>query len=284
LTVSSEPGQGTTFTLRVPMNLAVARALLVQAGGQTFAVPLASVLQVLRPDADDAASDQTNLQVVLTEAFDLPRSESEPNRRPPVLILDAGERSLALTVDRILGCREVVVKPLGNHLHRVYGVAGATLASDGSVILILNPADLLRPPTRQQPAPVAPLPARSCPLTVLVVDDSPSVRRVTSSLLLSAGWLAREARDGVEALEQFGAGHPPNLVLLDVEMPRMDGYETLAALKNDPQRRAVPVVMVTSRAGDKHRRKALDLGANGYVVKPYQEEELLALIRTLVRK
>ena len=126
-------------------------------------------------------------------------------------------------------------------------------------------------------------PAHSA-LTVMVVDDSPSVRRIVTNLIKSAGWTPVPAKDGLEALEVLHHSPAlPDLVLLDIEMPRMDGYELLATLRSQEAYRDVPVVMVTSRAGDKHRRKALDLGATGYVVKPYQDESLLQTIRQLAR-
>jgi CheY-like chemotaxis protein len=119
----------------------------------------------------------------------------------------------------------------------------------------------------------------------MVVDDSPSVRRVVSNLLKNAGWRPLAAKDGLEALELLHrASVIPDLVLLDIEMPRMDGYELLTSLRNQEAFRDIPVVMVTSRAGDKHRRKAMDLGATGYVIKPYQDELLLETIRHLVRE
>ena len=123
------------------------------------------------------------------------------------------------------------------------------------------------------------------PVRVMVVDDSPSVRRVVTNLIKNAGWSAVPAKDGLEALETLQrATSLPDLILLDIEMPRMDGYELLSTLRGQEAFRELPVVMVTSRAGDKHRRKALDLGATGYVVKPYQDEALLKLIRELVAR
>jgi CheY-like chemotaxis protein len=163
---------------------------------------------------------------------------------------------------------------------------------DGSVVLILNPADLLREPVRARQRDRAPTAAATAAapsrmkesLTVMVVDDSPSVRRVVSNLLKNAGWQPVAAKDGLEALEILHrSGSLPDLVMLDIEMPRMDGYELLSTLRAQEAYKHLPVLMVTSRAGEKHRRKALDLGASGFLVKPYQDEALLNQIRQLVR-
>src|SRR5262249_18458231 len=162
-----------------------------------------------------------------------------------------------------------------------------TLMGDGSVVLILNPAEMLSHPARPR-RPLTMMFSGTADfqdaLSVMVVDDSPSVRRVISNLLKNAGWKAILAKDGVDALEQLQqAAEPPDLLLLDVEMPRMDGYDLLTALKAQGALRDLPVVMITSRAGDKHRRKAFELGASAYLVKPYQDEALLDLIRQLTR-
>jgi chemosensory pili system protein ChpA (sensor histidine kinase/response regulator) len=195
---------------------------------------------------------------------------------------------VALVVDHLLGGREIVVKNLGTHLRRVHGITGATLLGDGSVVLILNPAELLSQPAAGA-KPVRPaIPTTPAPrvlLTVMVVDDSPSVRRIVSNLLRNAGWHTLLAKDGLDALEQLQqTAKLPDLLLLDVEMPRMDGYDLLTALKAQDTLRDLPVVMITSRAGDKHRRKAFELGASAYLVKPFQDEALLDLIRQLTRR
>jgi chemosensory pili system protein ChpA (sensor histidine kinase/response regulator) len=227
--------------------------------------------------------------VALGQALRLTQAADASIERPPVLLLNLGDRHVGLVVEQLLGAREIVIKTLGNHVRRLHGVVGATLMGDGTVVLIVNPPDLVREPVRSP----APLRAQSTPpagraarqsLKVMVVDDSPSVRRVVANLIKSANWSAVAAKDGLEALEILHhAATLPDLILLDVEMPRMDGYELLATLKAQAAFRDIPVVMVTSRAGEKHRHKALDLGADGYVVKPYQDELLLNTIRKLVR-
>jgi chemosensory pili system protein ChpA (sensor histidine kinase/response regulator) len=204
-----------------------------------------------------------------------------------VLLRAAGKR-VALQVDRLLGGREVVIKSLGRPHKRLFGVTGATLLGDGSVVLILNPVELVRGAggPSQAPLPARPAqPARARDnLRVLVVDDSPSVRRVLTMLLTGAGWQTTAAKDGLEALELLHrGGDRPDVVLTDVEMPRMDGYELLATVRREPELAHLPVAVLTSRSADKHRRKALDLGASAYVVKPYQDRNLLDILRQLAR-
>jgi chemosensory pili system protein ChpA (sensor histidine kinase/response regulator) len=296
LNVDAPPGRGTCFTIRLPMTLAITRALLVRASQETFAVPLDAVRQIVRAEPEDIeqlgqepvirVGGRVYPVVYLTRVLGLKQSSEESARRSPVLVLNTGTRDVGLVVDQLLGGREIVIKNLGNHLRQVRGVSGATLMGDGSVVLILNPLDLVSDGMQARvtrPTPVAVVRPRET-LTILVVDDSPSVRRVVTNLLRSAGWQPVAAKDGLEALEILQhSATPPDLILLDIEMPRMDGYELLSTLRGQDAYRHVPVVMVTSRAGEKHRRRALDLGASGYMVKPYQDEALLSVIRQLVR-
>jgi chemosensory pili system protein ChpA (sensor histidine kinase/response regulator) len=300
LSLTSTPGQGATFTIRLPMTLAITRALLVRAHGQTFAIPLPSVTQILR--LDESIADRIGGEEVvriggkvyprysLGKILELKQPADETEQRPPVVILDVGEKQVALIVDKLLGGREIVVKNLGTHVRYLRGVTGATLMGDGTVVLILNPNELIQT-TASSRGPQVRLPqisttARSRQdLRVMIVDDSPSVRRVVTTLIKSVGWTPVAAKDGLDALEILHRSTElPDVVVLDIEMPRMDGYELLTTLKGQASYRRIPVVMVTSRSGEKHRRKALDLGASGYVVKPYQDEALLNTLRTLVRE
>jgi len=205
----------------------------------------------------------------------------------PLLIVDAGSQFIALQVDTILGEREVVVKTLGPLLQRVRGVSGATVLGDGRVMLIINPLDFAAPDQAAPLAPAARVQVRTLhgdeQLTVMIVDDSISVRQVVSNLVESSGWRAVGASDGFAALEILQRLEKrPDIILLDVEMPRMDGYELLARLKNRDLWRRIPVVMLTSRAGEKHRLRALELGAAEYIVKPYKDDDMRATIRHLV--
>ncbi|TEU15036.1 MAG: response regulator [Anaerolineales bacterium] len=305
VTLDSTPGQGATFTIRLPMTLAVTRALLVKAHNETFAIPLSAVTQILRLEREEIehvgqepvvwVGGQVYPMLRLGQVLNLRQPAAETVQRLPVLILNAGAKQVALVVDQLLAGREIVIKTLGNHLRRVHGVTGATLMGDGSVVLILNPADLIieapqpeawAPPFDKLRTQLQPLATRAREaLTVMVVDDSVSVRRVVSKLIKSAGWQPMAAKDGLDALEIIQhSAQPPDLILVDIEMPRMDGYELMATLRAQEAYRNIPLVILTSRAGEKHHRKALELGASDYIVKPYQDETLLNIIRHLVRE
>ena len=299
VTLDSDPGQGATFTIRLPMTLAITRALLVQAHRETFAVPLDSVLQILRlgPDEIEHVGQEPVVRIggqvypvfYLGKVLNLTQPADETVERFPVLILNTGVKRVALAVDQLVAGREIVIKPLGNHLRRVHGLTGATLMGDGSVVLILNPAELAVEPERPAIRSLTPIHTRATAApeatTVMIVDDSVSVRRVVSNLIKNGGWQPVAAKDGLEAIEIIQrSAQPPDLILVDIEMPRMDGYELMSKLKGQEAYRDVPLVVLTSRAGKKHRRKALDLGASEYVVKPYQDEALLGIIRHLVQE
>ncbi|MFO0824319.1 MAG: response regulator [Gemmataceae bacterium] len=295
--VASIPGQGTTFTVRLPLTLAVIRALMVQAAGQTFALPLGSITQILRLDPEQCGKlgnqdvvrigDSTVPQFTLSKRLGL-RGALDPPPRSPAVVLSVADRRYVVVIDQILGGREVVVKSLGTHVRRAPGIAGATLMGDGSVVLILDPTELCSPTrvravhsnTAEVTAGHAQRVAVAKQLTVLIVDDSPSVRRIVAGQLRDAGFNPLTARDGLDALEVLHhAEHSPDVVMLDVEMPRMDGYELLSTIRASAEYAHLPVVMLTSRAGDKHRSKAMQLGATGYLVKPYQPTELVRVLR-----
>jgi chemosensory pili system protein ChpA (sensor histidine kinase/response regulator) len=252
--------------------------------------------QILRLSAEESARmirervvslNNKLLPVVrLSEALEIPDIADSPSKLP-VLIVRVGESEVALVVDDIVEGREVVIKSLGRHLQRVRGIMGATIFGDGSVVPILNVVDLLGKHEVESVtthAPVATVPARvqRDTLTVMIVDDSPSVRRVMSNLIKGASWTPLTAKDGLDAIEMLrNATALPDVVLTDIEMPRMDGYELLAALKANEVLARLPVAMITSRAGEKHRRKALDNGATDYLTKPYSDEQLLSMVRRM---
>jgi chemosensory pili system protein ChpA (sensor histidine kinase/response regulator) len=296
ITIDSTPNEGTSFTIRLPLTLAVIRALVVKVHGQPFAIPLAALQQILRLGAEDSAKvlrdrvvsmNNKLLPVVrLSEALEISEGPDVPTRLP-VLIVRVGESEVALVVDDIVEGREVVIKSLGRHLQRVRGIMGATIFGDGSVVPILNVVDLLgkheaEAVTTHVPVAAAPARKQRDTLTVLIVDDSPSVRRVMTNLIKGASWTPLTAKDGLDALEMLrNATALPDVVLTDIEMPRMDGYELLAALKANEVLARLPVAMITSRAGEKHRRKALDNGAADYLTKPYSDEQLLSMVRRM---
>jgi chemosensory pili system protein ChpA (sensor histidine kinase/response regulator) len=293
--VTSQPGRGTVMSVRVPMTLAITRILLVRSGGQIFGLPLAAVVQIARPHPASISlvgaervftvDGQTYPLRDLAEALGLPPAADSPAVQP-VLIANLSRRRIALAVDEIVNSRDAVVKTLGTHLRRVPGIWGATLLGDGTVVLILNPADLAG--AAEAPIVVRPLAPRASvehePYSVLIVDDSLSMRHVLSVAVKKAGWTPVPARDGLEALDIIQrATRPPDLVLLDIEMPRMDGFEFLSTIRSQKARLDLPIVMLTSRSGDKHRHKATALGVTDYMVKPFQEDALIRNIDRLVK-
>lgn len=300
ISVRSEPGKGITFTIRLPMTLAVMRALLVKSNGETFAIPQSSVGQIVRVERKEieTVGQEPVIRVGgraypvhrLGEVLKLKQPADESLERVPVLILNTGTEQIALIVDQLLTGREIVIKTLGNHLRRVHGITGATLMGDGTVVLIINPMDLLNAPIQAEGRTWTPIYIPTHAPTsvhkawsVMIVDDSVSVRRVVSNLIRRAGWQPVSAKDGLEALEIIQrSGDLPDLILLDIEMPRMDGFELMATLKGHEAYRNIPIAILTSRAGDKHRRKALELGATEYIVKPYQDDALLSMVRNRI--
>jgi chemosensory pili system protein ChpA (sensor histidine kinase/response regulator) len=292
--ITSRPGLGTTVSIRVPMTLAITRILLVRAGGEVLGLPLASVVQITRPHPTSIAvvgaervftlDGRTYPLRELAEMIGLPRAADAPAVQP-VLIANLAQRRVAIAVDEIINSRDAVVKTLGSHLKRVPGIWGATLMGDGTVVLILNPADLAG-------AAEGPVVVRQPIVTthehesyqVLIVDDSLSMRNVLSVAVKKAGWTAVPARDGLEALDIIQRStRPPDLVLLDIEMPRMDGFEFLSTIRSQKPFADLPIVMLTSRSGEKHRDKARALGATDYMVKPFQEDALVRNIDRLIQ-
>jgi len=209
----------------------------------------------------------------------------EVQRYNPVVLLKSGTSQAAVLVDLIEGTREIVVKNIGPQMARITGVAGATVRGDGRVMLILNPVPLAlrwasQPRSaveRAAPAEALELSAALQPPMVLVVDDSLTVRKITTRLLTREGFRVDSAKDGVDALEKM---HDliPDVVLLDVEMPRMDGFELARVMRSDARLKSVPIIMITSRTADKHRNHAFEIGVNVYLGKPYQEQQLLDAI------
>jgi chemosensory pili system protein ChpA (sensor histidine kinase/response regulator) len=222
--------------------------------------------------------------VRLADALNLPgEADPEPDRLAAMLI-DAGKRSFVLVADRILEAAEAVVKNMGGLLRRVHGISAATIAGDGSVVLILNPGQLVDGPPAEFRLDQMEVrdEINDQQLKVLIVDDSLGVRRVVTRLLESAGWISVAARDSIEALEALKKmPTPPDALLCDVEMPRMDGYELAANLKSSMFAH-IPFLMLTSRAGKKHRDRAKELGVNDYLIKPFQDEALPTAIRSAV--
>ena len=289
--VASEAGQGARFTITLPLTLAVAQVVLVVAGGRTHAVPstLVEAVQQVR-EADLAAAIVAGSialaghELALYGLPDLLGMDDDERittqRSTPVLVLNGGSRRIALRVDEVLGNREVVVKNIGRQLARMPGIDGATVLGSGEIVLILDPLALAQQPQGEARVKQAVAPQVRRP-TVMVVDDSLTVRRVTQRLLEREGYRVVLAKDGIEALELIGQG-APDLMLVDIEMPRMDGFDLTRNVRGNEATKAIPIIMITSRTADKHRNVALGLGVNAYFGKPYQETVLLAAIEGLL--
>jgi chemosensory pili system protein ChpA (sensor histidine kinase/response regulator) len=299
VTIDTQAGQGTRFTIRLPLTLAVTQVVLVRAGGKTYALPSTLVEQLLQLKEgalrDARARRELTLHGQSAVLHYLPALMGEADAQPhaqrsaPVMMLYNGNERLALQVDDVLGNREVVVKNIGPQLSRMAGIAGATVLGSGEIVLILNPLELaqhlaLRPDLQARSGAAAgagkePVARR----TIMVVDDSLTVRRVTQRLLEREGYAVLLAKDGVDALEQMRDCRP-DLMLADIEMPRMDGFDLTRQVRADPRLRAMPIVMITSRTADKHRNHARELGVDAYFGKPFQEAELLETISALLAR
>jgi len=300
--IASTPGRGTTFTITLPLTLAVTQAVMVRAGTTIHAVPSVMIEQVQEYKAQPYAGVVAKGEIVWKENRYALRSllpllgEADtpaPARQIPVLLLKSGVQRAAIRVDEIIGNREVVVKTIGPQLARLAGISGATVLGNGQVVLILNPVQLVHrdgAASAAAPVPAAPVsqpeavaPAKGTSRLVMVVDDSLTVRKITGRMLAREGYEVATAKDGVDALQQL-QDLRPDCILLDVEMPRMDGFEFTRNVRADADTRAIPIIMITSRTADKHRNHAIELGVNEYMGKPYQEDQLLALIKQYTQK
>ncbi len=287
LHIHSTPGEGTTFHIRLPISLGILPVLFVRAGQQVYTVPMSSVAHIWQPD--DNQTPDTTAFFHLSEVLGAPRPTNADAEAAPkaALIFPLRQRQIGVYVDEVLTDREVVIKPLPPHLRR-QGVRGVTLTPTGELLLLLDLPELAhRALSGEQARRVAGPPQKSAPATptttgpkVLVVDDSLFMRRTMETQLTRAGYRVRSARDGLEALELISED-PPELVLLDIEMPQLDGYGVLGMLRNQPRLSRIPVAVLTSRAADKYRQHALNLGARAYLVKPCPHDILLQTVAEL---
>jgi len=295
--IESHSGQGTCFTIRIPFSLAVMQAIGVTVGEQQYFVPLNSVSGVARitpaeylklckqesPEYEFAGEKYPILELEPLLGSDLVPHQSG---NISLLMIRAGDHKAAFRVSELQGHQEVVMKPVGPQISSIPGILGATISADGRVVLILDIGPLIRRGLAQAAAPAAvvaiakPAEKARAPL-VMVVDDSITMRKVTSRVLENHAVEVMTAQDGLDAIENLH-DRIPDLMLLDIEMPRMDGYELAEHVRADPRLRHVPIVMITSRAGQKHRKRARDAGANDYMTKPYQEAELVAKVSEML--
>ncbi len=287
--VFSERDKGARFVIHLPLTLAIAQTLMVQANHETYAFHagiVEHIQQVKHLELENLYSKrQIEWNGNIYPLHNLTRMLGNENHQPeihpynPILLLRSGERRLAVHVDKLVGSQEVVVKNIGSQLARLPIIAGATVLGTGKVVMILNPITLAQRAASavaaSKPLDVALMKAQ--PL-VMVVDDSLTVRKATSRMLTRAGYQVVTAKDGVDALEKL-AEFSPAVMLLDIEMPRMDGFELTKRLRSDPKTRHLPIIIITSRAAEKHRLYAQELGVNAYLGKPFQEEELLEHIK-----
>jgi len=303
LDIDSTVGRGTTFTVRLPFTVSVNRALMVSTGEDFYAIPLNTIEGIVRvstyeleeyykPDAPlyEYAGQQYRLQYL----GNLLNSDHHPKLQGqalplPVILVRGTEQPMALQVDNLMGSREIVVKSLGPQFNSVRGVSGATILGDGNVVVILDLPAMIRSDILSERQRLASLEkARESAryeqreTLVMVVDDSVTVRKVTSRLLERNGMEVITAKDGLDAVAQL-QDHKPDIILLDIEMPRMDGFEVASFVRHDDNLRDTPICMITSRTGEKHRERALAIGVNEYLGKPFQETELLETITRLTR-
>jgi len=292
VTAQSRPGEGALFVIRIPLSLTVMQAIMVRASDRQFAIPLQSVRGVTRILADEwlrAVEGPEPVQEYAGDSYPMLELEPQLEFAPEdvtsgtlsLLMVEAGEQRAALRVSELLGHREIVIKPVGPQISSIPGILGGTIAGDGQVISILDIGPLIRRAFEHEILPgrggilesEQSQEVKRTPL-VMVVDDSITMRRVTSRVLEHRGLEVITARDGLDAVEAMFE-RVPDAILLDIEMPRMDGYELAGHVRNDPRLKHVPMMMITSRSGEKHRQRARELGVNDYLAKPYQEAELV---------
>jgi chemosensory pili system protein ChpA (sensor histidine kinase/response regulator) len=303
ISVFSDAGKGTRFVVHLPLTLAVTQALLVRCGDRTYAIPSNMVEQALELKeaalAEIRAKGAVDWKDTQYPLVYLPRLLGDLNAQPMtsryhwVLLVRGGSQTLAVHIDELRGNQEIVVKNAGPQFVRLQGYSGATVLADGEISLILNPValaarhtvvDLAAAKIEAEEREFADSgngsyvePAMTRIPSIMVVDDSLTVRKITTRLLEREGFQVVTAKDGVDALEHL-VDYTPDVMLLDIEMPRMDGFDLARNVRADVRLKNIPIIMITSRMADKHRNYAMEIGVNHYLGKPYQEEQLLELI------
>ena len=303
MAIDSTLGVGTEFTIRIPFTVSINRALMVVVKEETYAIPLNTIEGIVRVSPyeleayyqpDPPMFEYAGQPYRLAYMGKMLDKVDDPNLTGqvvplPVILARSGDHAVALQVDRVIGSREVVVKTLGAQFGDVGGISGATVLGDGSVVIILDCMALVRSYEASVNVPTDPVVAEAVPgpgpvnkvRTVMIVDDSVTVRKVTSRLMERQGFAVATAKDGVDAMNQLQTIRP-DVVLLDIEMPRMDGFEVLRSVRRDENLKDLPVIMITSRTGEKHKQQAMELGVNQYLGKPFQEAKLLTTIEEVI--
>jgi chemosensory pili system protein ChpA (sensor histidine kinase/response regulator) len=289
-------GKGTRFTIYLPLTLAVTQAVLVRAGNRTYAIPAVMVEQVLQMRQEQLVAAYSSRQTewqdrrypfhYLPHLLGTPDAVGEQQRFSPTLFLRSGTNAIALHVDEMLGSnQEIVVKAIGPQLQRIAGITGATVLGTGEIVLILNPVQFaLKELAAAAVVHEAPKPqAAAAQPTIMVVDDSLTVRKVTGRLLERQGYLVVTARDGVEAMERL-QDLIPDVMLVDIEMPRMDGFDLTRNVRADKRLARVPIIMITSRTAEKHQNYAKEIGVSHFLGKPYQEDDLIEKISGFLKE
>ena len=287
--IESTSSKGTTFAVRMPLALAVTKVLLTRVSGRTYALPLRPITHVAELTDDVFAGIDgkkvdihgKKLPLYQLSAF-LGNEPVEPAHLlgRSAIVYESADRSCAIAVEEVLTTEEVVIKPLARPLDKINGILGAAILGNGELVPIIDMHSLLRKKVHRKPIAIPPPSEKN--ISILIVDDSPSVRHMTSKVVKSAGWEARTAKDGLDALEQLKAcDELPAIILSDIEMPRMDGDEFAASLQRSEKFNHIPVIMITSRTAEKHREKALENGVSQYLTKPYEDRELIDSIKIL---
>lgn len=301
--LDSKPGLGTTFTIRLPLTLSISRAIICRNGRTPIAFPLDGIEDLIEVPADriqksgkqgtiiwrDRVLPFYDLNELLIYGRNPNPSLTEVTKEVATVILHSGESYVAIGVDAFVEEQEVVIKQMKGVVAKPQGIAGVTILGNGQVLPIADISELIALSVGQQlvqriqPAKPLPVTKTSAQTSVLIVDDSITVRELLSMTFVKAGYRVEQARDGQEALDKLKSGFICDLVFCDVEMPRMDGFEFLAQLQKDTRLSNLPVAMLTSRSAEKHRQTAYQLGAKGYFTKPYLEDDLLRGADQLLR-
>jgi len=311
ISVESKQGIGTSITIFLPLTLAVTQVVLVRVGNHILALPSALVAEVqhLKAPVLTQAYQEGRVQSrgvsvplqYLGHLLELEDTTPVAQRYSPIVIMAQAQERTAIHVDEVIGNREVVVKNIGPQLARVLGISGATVLGSGEVVLIINPIPIAQrfeqsetrrgpilatdsPSDKETPViakSINVLPTLNTLPVVMVVDDSLTVRRISERLLTRAGYQVVLAKDGVDALRQLQEV-TPDVILVDIEMPRMDGFDLTRNIRSDQRYATLPIIMITSRTADKHRNVAMQLGVNLFLGKPFQDEELLHHINQFI--
>ena len=309
LSIQSTPGQGTTFNIRLPLTLSIMQALLVSCGEREYAIPLVAVhagsrisVQAIGELLSNEEKPQyeyngeyynfISLAGLLKQPLVLP---DDTKLQLPLLLFRYGDMHIALLVDAINSNREIVLKSVGEQLAHINAITGATILGDGEVVFLLDIPTLVDTmdveiPVEENSDTALPTIETDTPEELadrtpiaMVVDDSITMRKASGNLLKRHGFDVITARDGIDAVAQLNE-QIPDIILLDIEMPRMDGFEFATLVRNIDQYKSLPIIMITSRTGDKHRERALSIGVNAYLGKPYQEIELMETIHALLEQ